>query len=287
MTITKPKIPIPPKWNLSEAELYNIFLVEKDLASRLRNSKNAFERSALYSSLYDEYCSQLPYHPQLTIKNNINEKLQRVNSQLAIISQLMDRNTVFLEIGAGDCSMSIEASTYCKEVIALEVSEKIVSNLNFPYNVRCVIFDGINIPLKENSLDLAYSNQLMEHLHPEDALDQLKKIRNVLKKGGSYICITPNKITGPHDISRFYTDSLVGFHLKEYSSSDLRVVFKSVGFSKVQAYTIVSGHIIRIPFFLILCLERVLLLFSKKIRKKLLNFKLLSIVFNAIIKAIK
>jgi len=61
----------------------------------------------------------------------------------------------------------------------------------FPANFTLIISDGCSIPAQRNSVDVAYSNQLMEHLHPDDALEQVHNVLDVLKPGGVYICITP------------------------------------------------------------------------------------------------
>jgi hypothetical protein len=58
----------------------------------------------------------------------------------------------------------------------------------------------------------------MEHLHPEDALEQLQKIRRTLARGGVYVCITPNRVNGPHDVSGLFDDEARGLHLREYST---------------------------------------------------------------------
>ena len=71
----------------------------------------------------------------------------------------------------------------------------------------------------------------MEHLHPDDAVDQLKNIYNALVNGGKYICITPNRLTGPHDISKYFDNVATGFHLKEYTVTELSGLFREVGFS--------------------------------------------------------
>ena len=54
-------------------------------------------------------------------------------------------------------------------VYAVEVSEEITGNLAFPRNVRLLLSDGTSIPVPDASVAVAYSNQLMEHLHPDDA----------------------------------------------------------------------------------------------------------------------
>ena len=72
------------------------------------------------------------------------------------------------------------------------------------------------------SVDLAFSDQLMEHLHPDDAVEQLRNIHRALKPGGVYVCVTPNRLYGPSDISAFFDDEARGFHLKEYSLDEIR-----------------------------------------------------------------
>ena len=192
-----------------------------------------------------------------------------------------------MEIGAGDCSLSIAASRYFDFVYALEVSPEMIDSINFPQNVKPVLFDGFHIPLSRETVHVAYSNQLMEHLHPDDAEDQLRNIHRVLKKGGVYICITPNRISGPHDISFFFTRKLVGFHLKEYSAVNLKQIFKHVGFSKVLANTILRGKKVNIPFPLIRIIEAIAEWLPENLRNNFLKWRLVSIVFNSIIVAVK
>jgi hypothetical protein len=74
----------------------------------------------------------------------------------------------------------------------------------------------------------------MEHLHAEDAIEQLQNIYTALAPGGSHICVTPNKWTGPHDISRYFDDEATGFHMRQYTASELHSLFIEVGFSKIR-----------------------------------------------------
>jgi hypothetical protein len=74
----------------------------------------------------------------------------------------------------------------------------------------------------------------MEHLHPDDALEQLEGVWRALRPGGVYICITPNRLNGPHDISEHFDAVATGFHLKEYTVAELSRLFRKVGFRKVQ-----------------------------------------------------
>ena len=277
---------IPETWGLGLTELEKIYQVEVEQANKLRNA-SALRRKQLYSIVYEEYFRLLPIHPQFTIKQNETLKQSRVDYQLRQILPFIQNKKSFVEIGAGDCSLSIAASKYCSKVFALEVSNNITDNLKFPSNVQLVLCDGFNFPFEANTIDIAYSNQLMEHLHPEDAKEQLKNIFRMLKPNGIYICITPNRISGPHDISRFFTDKPVGFHLREYSATDLQNIFLKAGFKKAIAYTILKGKKVELPFLLVKLIERIAETLNTEHRKSFLNFRLVSIIFNAVIAAVK
>lgn len=280
-------LPIPSEWNLNDIQLYEIYKLEKELSYKLRNEKDSLIRKELYKNVYSEYFERLPFHPQLTIKNDDNLKKQRILFQTLFILPFLKNDDIFIEIGAGDCSLSREVSKSCKEVIALEVSNEIALSKNHPDNLQLVIFDGYNFPLEDESTNVAFSNQLLEHLHPEDAYEQTKNVLSILKPKGKYICITPNRLTGPHDVSRFYSKNLMGFHLREYSSKDIRRFFYEVGFNKVRFINVVKKRVINIPFILILILESLISLVPKTIRKKILKFKPFSIIFHSVSVAIK
>jgi SAM-dependent methyltransferase len=135
----------------------------------------------------------------------------------------------------------------------------------------------------ENSVDVAYSDQLMEHLHPDDALDQLKNIFRSLKPGGSYICMTPNRISGPHDISLYFSDVPSGFHLREYTTTDLVKILKDAGFSKVSVPVPVAGRYIVLPAFLATTLESALGLLPRKAARWLASLIVLRPVLNRVV----
>ena len=125
-----------------------------------------------------------------------------------------------------------------------------------------------SVPLAGESVNVAYSNQLMEHLHPDDAVEQLRNIYDVLVPGGLYLCVTPSRLTGPHDISKYFDEVATGFHLKEYSISELHRLFQDVGFSKVRAYVGLLGVYMPFPLSLLSLFEKFVLKFPAKFRKK-------------------
>ena len=133
---------IPESWGLGLPELKKIFQVEVEQADKLRRATSA-ERKMLYSSVYEEYFRRLPFHPQLTIKQNETAKQNRVDYQFRQIIPFIKGKERFMEIGAGDCSLSIAASKYCKQIIALEVSKEVAENSNIPENVKLIWSRGV------------------------------------------------------------------------------------------------------------------------------------------------
>lgn len=207
--------------------------VEKELATRLRNSTREERiQQKLYTSIYDEMFRRVPYHTMLEGEKSAAARSEHIAGLVSFLSRYLEPDTVFLEIGAGDCRLSSEIATRVRKVYALDVSEDITKNAELPANAELILSDGVSIPVPANSVDVAYSDQLMEHLHPDDAVEQLGNIYDALAPGGTYVCTTPNRLIGPRDISAGFDDVATGFHLKEYLPTELSELFRQAGFSR-------------------------------------------------------
>ena len=233
------------------------YLIERELAARLRTATRA-ERRHLYTEVYDELFRRVPHHPQLALK--LDEELRRrtIAERLELLQTYLKPNSTYLELGPGDCSLALEIAKQVRRVYAVDVSREITRDVVLPDNFELIISDGSSIPVPEDSIDLAYSDQLMEHLHIEDAREQLQNIHRVLAPGGAYICITPNRLSGPHDVSRNFDDVATGFHLKEYSLTELSQMFSAAGFRLLQVLVGARGFHIRTPTAVIKLVETIL-----------------------------
>lgn len=240
------KLSIPKTEKRGIEQIKEHYEVEKDLANQLRNS-TAEDRQHLYTSLYDELFRKVPHHPQLTRKSSPADSAWVVSHRMQFLETFLKPEVTFLEVGPGDCSLSIEVSKHVKKVYAVDVSNEITKHLVVSDNFEFVISDGCTIPVPENSIDVAYSHQLMEHLHPEDAAKQLQNIYKALAPGGIYICITPNRLSGPHDVSKYFDEIATGFHLKEYVVTELYDLFCKTGFSEVSLYKSRKRTHVKIP----------------------------------------
>jgi SAM-dependent methyltransferase len=216
------------------------------------------ERRYLYSAVYDELFARVPDHPQLVRK--LNERLRRaeVRSRMKLLSHYLHSEAVYLEIGPGDCALAIEAARRVSRAFAVDVSRAILSGVQLLKNLELLISDGSSIPVPPGSIDVAYSDQLMEHLHPEDAVEQLRNIHESLAPGGVYICVTPNRWSGPHDVSRYFDEAATGFHLHEYTVGELAQMFRETGFRNLRVLIGGKGAHVRAPVTLVSSLERLL-----------------------------
>jgi SAM-dependent methyltransferase len=213
----------------------------------------------------------VPHHPQRTRTSNAEAIATIIKEKLLLLSAFLQPSTVFLELGAGDCRLSLKVAERVQTVYALDVSDEITGGIAPPANFKLVISDGTSIPVLRSSVSVAYSYQLMEHIHPDDAAEQLRNVYDVLAPGGIYICITPNRLAGPHDISRYFETVAKGFHLKEYTLAELDALFRATGFHDVKVRAGGLGRFTGLPIGPVRALERMMALLPAPVRRKVAN----------------
>jgi len=238
-------------------ELHRHYVVEKELSARLRSAGRE-ERKRLYSTLYDELFDRVPDHPQLKRKSDTEGRRRFVEIEMGLLGRHLKPGSTFMEIGCGDCSLSFEAAKHAGRVYGVDVSRAITAEDAVPGNFELVISDGIGIEVPPASVDIAYSRQLLEHLHPDDAKEHVEGVYRALKKGGVYICITPHRYAGPHDISRFFERRASGFHLHEYTHAEIVAMFRDAGFDRIRPCKRAGLHYFMIPYLPLRMIERML-----------------------------
>ncbi|MCB1276496.1 class I SAM-dependent methyltransferase [Prosthecobacter sp.] len=247
-------------------QLRQHYEVERELADRLRRASKE-QRRTLYSEVYDELFKRVPLHPQHTNKADAGRLAADVAEKMEIVAPFLTSKTVFLEVGPGDCEFAKAVAEKVARVLAVDVSDEITRKRTLPDNLQLVLSDGSTIPVEPNSVNVAYSNQLMEHLHPDDAVEQLRHLHAALAPGGVYLCITPSRLTGPHDISCVFDDEATGFHLKEYTVDDLSALFRSVGFAKIRIIFGGRGKFMLLPTWPAVICEKLLSMLPHGLRK--------------------
>lgn len=219
------------------------YLLERRLSDRLRRAPAGL-RGQVYAEVYAELFRSLPDHPQKAAVAHLG----RSDRETALLRGRLPATGAFLELGCGDASVCFEVAGQVSRAYGLDVTDALVRHDRAPSNFQFLGTEGVKIPLPTQSVAFAYSNQLMEHLHPDDAEAQLREVFRVLEPTGSYLCITPSRLVGPHDVSIFFDYEATGLHLREYDYRALRSLGLAAGFRRVEFHIVVKGVTISLPF---------------------------------------
>jgi SAM-dependent methyltransferase len=258
----------PSKDARSHEEIQAHYRIEKKLAAKLRQASRE-ERKELYTRLYAELFASVPYFSQRVA--DTAGRSRKVRKQIQFLIRFLSPDKTFMDVGAGDCALSIEVARHVKKVFALDVAYQVNRDRPVPQNVQFVISDGTSVDVPAGSVDIAFSNQLMEHLHPDDAREQLENIHTAVAGGGLYLLITPHRFCGPHDVSRYFDRTATGFHLKEYTVYELSELLKQAGFSKIYFFAKFKGKYKRVSLTGLLVLERMITPLPHQLRKSVMG----------------
>jgi SAM-dependent methyltransferase len=244
------------------------YRVEHALRDRLLAACPA-ERGSLYTEVYQTLFASLPDHPQRT-RGDANRS-ERIAGQLALLAPHLHAATTYLEIGCGDATLTQAVAARVALAYGLDVTPDLIDRTAMPGNFRFVQSGGSDIPLPDTSIDLAYSNQLLEHLHPDDAMTQLREVCRVLRPGGVYLCRTPSRVSGPHDVSAYFAYAACGLHLREYDYRSARATFEAAGFGRVRFIVPFRGRMLMPPGAMLCWLESVAMALPATWRRRLMH----------------
>jgi len=144
----------------------------------------------------------------------IDRRRRDVGRMLAFLQRRVGLESVFLEVGCGDCALARRMAGEVERVYAIDVSEDLMGRLGGPPNLVRMVHDGVRIPVPEGCVDLAYSARLV--------FSQLAGICRALKDGGVYWTRTK----GP--------------------AAEIRAALREAGFTRVRFYV---GWL-RVPYLL-------------------------------------
>jgi SAM-dependent methyltransferase len=229
---------------------------EKRLADELRASSRS-ERGKIYSHMYRELFAEIPDHPRLVRREDPATTKIANKHKLRLLSKFADGGSVLGEFGAGDCRFAIEVAKHVHRVYAIDIADQAGGAADRVENLEQVIYDGCDLPIEDETLDIMISDQLLEHLHPEDVNLHFEMVRRVLKPGGVYVIRTPHALTGPHDISKYFSEVAEGFHLKEWTYVELIPELRAAGFSSTVPFRTWRQHMVHPPLSYLTAAERI------------------------------
>ncbi|BBZ12411.1 class I SAM-dependent methyltransferase [Mycobacterium branderi] len=205
-------------------------LTQDLLSSTAEDRWETFDRS--YTRLYSElqWLNRFAGESEATVSSNL---AQHKKWHSAIGRAPLD----VYEIGSGKGELITYLARQgysCKATeITRERGEK-HSDANVP-NLSWGVSDGVHLDDFEGAAtyDVAISDQVLEHLHPDDLEAHLRGALRILKPGGRYIFRTPHRFSGPHDVSQvFNCDRPLGMHLKEYTHREILTALRRAGFTR-------------------------------------------------------
>ena len=224
------------------AEQREHYEIERELATRLRAATSTEARRRLYGEVYRQRSERIPHHPLVQQAADANARARSVAPQVALLRPFLRSSSEFCELGAGDGAVARTVAPLVSRALAFDVTDALALDDDESVGFEFRVFDGFDLELPDGSVDVVYSNDVVEHLHADDMLDQARAVRRALRGGGVYVCVTPNRLSGPHDISRHFGENPEGFHLREYTATELAHSFNTAGFSCVRFMLTVSGR---------------------------------------------
>lgn len=211
--------------------------LEKSLRQKLLQSTPENRRST-FEAAYDQLYSELSWLNEFTdSKANTQEVADASFNHWRQIIGAPPKKIYEIGSGKGELITYLaQHGFHCKATeITKERGEKWSSaqpNLTWGES------DGIHLNDFEpaNFYDVVISNQVIEHMHPDDLSAHFLGVYTILKPGGQYILATPHRYDGPADVSRvFRCETPQGMHLKEYTYRELAELLTNAGFSGVAA----------------------------------------------------
>lgn len=283
--------------NITEEMILTHWELEKRLTRELLQS-NPENRWEVFEKCYTMLYGELNWLNQFIDTDNSLCPDQRYKSLVDLIG--MPDNKKIYEVGSGKGEL-IKYLTNCGfDCKATEITrhrgQKYV--LEYP-NISWGISDGVHLERFErlDYYDIVISDQVIEHIHPDDIYDHFRGVLSILSVGGRYIFATPHRYMGPSDISKvFKCDMTNGMHLKEYTYRELKEILEISGFNDISAVLMVPIKITQLSglyfkpkassayFMYLCCVEKMISLLHhqslrRKIAKTLLPFLFLPNIF--------
>jgi 2-polyprenyl-3-methyl-5-hydroxy-6-metoxy-1,4-benzoquinol methylase len=196
--------------------------LERKLTTELLSSE-PHNRQEVFERCYHELYEKLPWLAD-TGKDPDTE------SWLPVLGR---RGSHVYEVGSGSGKLARAIALHGFRVEATDISILRGGKRENGEGVFWSNTDGVHLSqfAKTASYDVVISDQVIEHLHPDDVVTHFLEAFKILKEGGKYVFRVPHCYTGPHDISKvFGMNKPCGMHLKEYTNRELLEIVRTVGF---------------------------------------------------------
>ena len=217
--------------------------IEKQYARQiLETPKGSDERRQLFQQAYSDVIGNIieNYDPGGGETNYTDTVVGIVKSLLS--PSRKDTAKIFdLGCGSGHLLVSLAKDGY--DVYGIDVSQASIvqakqdlSSFARSEHVQHGDVLDYNPPTK---FDVIVMDNVIEHLVPDETPDILAKCYEMLDKEGYLVVLTPHSFSGPHDVSKYFVpfgSKAEGFHLKEFSFTDMNEFLTDAGFQEVWGF---------------------------------------------------
>lgn len=207
------------------------FEFERQLRQRILDSPRE-HRAAVTTEAYGELFSEFGDHSALSLSEDDRRRVGRHSA--GMIAPLIGKSCRILEVGCGCGDVLRELASRGHTCVGTEASALMVEIAGQSSEVTILHGLAGRLEFADGSFDVVFSQQVLEHLHPDDVPIHFEEAFRVLRPGGIMAVETPNKKAGPQDISRGFTRVAEGLHLKEWTLGELSAVFRTTGFTNVR-----------------------------------------------------
>lgn len=214
------------------------YLIECDYSQRiLLSPKNSRERTQLFREGYNEITKITEsYNPG-------GGETDYTDIVVSIIKKRLKKGSRVFDLGCATGNLLYKLALIGYEVEGIDVSDDLIEKANEKLHSiskwNSVKQADIMSYVVEKTFDCIVMDNAIEHFHPDTINDILRKCHGMLNENGYMIILTPHRFSGPHDISKYFLplgSKSKGFHLKEFSFTDLYEHLKLAGFNEILGF---------------------------------------------------
>lgn len=218
------------------AVLTEAFAIESHYHDLLINEPSAPQREIIYKEFYHKLLQF--YGRTFTQNENIDDKIASKNKQVQLFQkELINKSIIDFGCGEGLFLMNIQKNIPHKKLVGVDIF--IPESLQQRQDIQFISSSIIEFK-SADKFDVAFSDNVIEHLSPLDLPAHLHAVYQALKPGGKFIIIMPNKLFGPMDITRIIDNSssgktaAKGGHLNESTYTEMIHALSKAGFIRFQ-----------------------------------------------------
>lgn len=112
-------------------------------------------------------------------------EIRKREIQLIIKEVTLPKKATVLEVGCGDGIQALTLQRIASFFVASDITNEL--NCHIPF-CKCSVE---SLPFKESTFHIVFSSHLLEHVNPNKALQEMKR---VVKKNGEIICTVPTSL---------------------------------------------------------------------------------------------